>query len=153
MTFPASSDPDNPSELDRLQVAFAVNVAKAIVDADGILHLDEISLLQMTFPNPWMRACGFINEDTQLTPEVGRWYQRARKELPRRLDLSERLNLVTLFHRTCLADGELHDAELQVLMDAARKLQIPRGEVRRHLGHLRCGGTLVPPVQVDQGEH
>ena len=147
MPFPDGADLDAPTDLDRLQVAFAVQVARNIVDADGFLDMDEVELLCLVFPNDWMRALGFIDENTELTPAVGQWYQRSLRELPRRLDHDQKLNLVTLFHRTCVADGQLHHRELSILMDAAKKLHLPRDHVKVHISMLKGGGTLVPFVR------
>jgi len=147
MAFPRDADPKNPTEIDRLRVAFAVFVGKKIVDADGILDISEIELLTMAFPNPWMDICGFLDGDTNLTETCFKTYEDARKILPVTLDLEEKLELITLFHRTCMADGELHEMEFNVLMEAAVELKVPQAELRDHLKSLRCGGTLVPPVR------
>ncbi len=130
-----------------MQVAFAVHFAKRIVDADGILDMKEIELLTMAFPNPWMSACGFLDNGTNLLPAYESVYRESLRTLPKALTLTQKLDLVTLFHRTCMADGELHQDELEILFEAARKLHISRGAVRKHLANLRCGGTLVPPVR------
>ena len=147
MAFPRDADPHNPTEIDRLRVAFAVFVGKKIVEADGILDIGEIELLTMAFPNPWMDVCGFIDGDTNLTEACHKSYRDARKILPVTLDLEEKLELVTLFHRTCMADGELHEQEFNVLMEAATLLKVPVTDLRDHLKSLRCGGTLVPPIR------
>ena len=101
----------------------------------------------MAFPNEWMRTCGFIDGDTQLTERCHRAYADAQKILPVTLSLREKLNLVTLFHRTCVADGQLHHRELSILMDAAKKLHLPRDHVKVHISMLKGGGTLVPFVR------
>ncbi len=148
MAFPRDADPHNPTEIDRLRVAFAVFVGKRIVDADGILDIGEIELLTMAFPNPWMDQCGFLDANTNLTDVCVKTYEDARKILPLTLDLEEKLELITLFHRTCMADGELHELEFKVLMEAAEQLKVPQAQLRDHLRTLRCGGTLVPPVRI-----
>jgi len=147
MAFPEDADPENPTELDRLRLAFAVFVGRKIVEADGLLDIEEIDLLTMAFPNEWMRTCGFIDGDTQLTERCHRAYADAQKILPLTLSLREKLNLVTLFHRTCMVDGELHELELAVLMEAASELDVPAKALREHLLDLRGGGTLVPAVR------
>ncbi len=151
MPFPENAAPDAPpTELDKLQVAMAVQVARRIVDADGVLDLSEVQLLSEAFPNQWMQRCGFVDQAGQLTPAVEAFAARAESELANRLNLPQKLELITLFHNTCMVDGEMHQLELEVLTEAARRLHIPRGRFRQHLAGLRAGPESVPPVQ---GEH
>ena len=147
MGFPDTVNPTHPTRLDRMRIAFAVKVAREIVDADGVLDMGEIELLTRAFPTPLMQRVGFLDTRTRLTPEVEAVFADALRELPRVLTLTEKLELVTLFHRTCLADGELHPSELDILMRAARQLVIPERALDDHLHHLRGGGTIVPPVR------
>jgi uncharacterized tellurite resistance protein B-like protein len=147
MAFPDRVDLEQPSRLDRLQIAFAVKVARAIVDADGVLDLGEIELLTMAFPTPMMENAGFLDAQEQLTPAVDDAYRKAVSELPRILTMPEKLDLVSLFHRTCMADGELHPTELDILLKAAVMLDIDEETLRDHLRSLKGGGTLVPAVR------
>ena len=147
MPFPEDADPVRPTALDRLRVAFAVHEAKRIVDADGILDVGEIELLVLAFPNPWLRTCGFLDERTRLTPACEAAYHEALEVLPRSLSLEQKLELVTLFHRTCMVDGELHERELQLLLEAARRLGVPGPALREHLRKLRGAGPLAPAVR------
>jgi uncharacterized tellurite resistance protein B-like protein len=147
MAFPEDADPNNPTELDRMRLAFGVFVGRRIVEADGILDIDEIDLLTMAFPNAWMETCGFIDEATQLTPACRAAYDDACKILPVSLSLPEKLDLITLFHRTCMADGELHERELAILMSAAQLLHVQGADLREHLLDLRGTGPLVPAIR------
>jgi uncharacterized tellurite resistance protein B-like protein len=147
MAFPDDADPNNPSELDRMRLAFAVFVGRRIAEADGILDIDEIDLLTLAFPNAWMETCGFIDENTQLTEACRRAYDDACKILPVSLNLTEKLDLITLFHRTCMADGKLHERELALLMSAAQLLHVPGADLRTHLLELRGTGSLVPAIR------
>lgn len=134
----------SPTRIERLRIAFAVRVARRIVDADGILDLSEIELLSRTFPNGVLRRVGFLDGRDLLTPEVDRAWRHALAELPRVLTLTEKLELVTLFHRTCDVDGDIHPRELDVLREAAAMLAVPRSTLDAHLGSLWTG-TIVPP--------
>ena len=46
-----------------------------------------------------------------------------------------------------MVDGELHELELAVLMEAATELDVPSTALREHLMGLRGGGTLVPRIR------
>jgi uncharacterized tellurite resistance protein B-like protein len=133
----------SPTRIDRLRIAFAVRVARRIVDADGVLDLSEIELLARTFPSALLHRAGFLDRRDLLTPAVDRAYREALAELPGVLTLTEKLDLVTLFHRTCDADGDIHPRELDVLRDAAAMLAVPRRTLDRHLSTL-WSGTIVP---------
>lgn len=147
MPFPEGAQRDAPpTDLDRLRVALALQVAREIADADGVLDVSEVQLLASAFPTHWLRRCGFLDDDDQLTPTVDRFRERAFRELPRRLDLDQKLELIALFHATCIADGQLHPAELEILTDAARRLHIPVADFRAHLSRLRQQPS-APPVR------
>ncbi len=150
MPFPESADSNAPpTELDRLRVAMAVQVARQIADADGILDLAEVEHLARAFPDPWMRRCGFLDEHGQLNADVERWAARARAELPTRLSLSQKLDMIGFFHDLCLADDELHARELDILTDVARRLHVPVDAFRNHLAQL-VADVAPPPVRGDQ---
>lgn len=136
MPFPDDIDIERPSPLEQLQIAFACSIAREIVAADGILDIDEVRLLMMVFPDHLMRTCRFLGPDTRLTDAYHRAYVEAVRILPRVLDTSQKLDLVTLFHRTCVVDGELHPKELVVLRTGARALGLDDPTVRAHLASL-----------------
>jgi len=141
MPFPDDIELDRPSPIEQLQIAFAVFIAREIVAADGILDIDEMRLLMMVFPDRLMRNCRFLGPNTHLTEAYHRAYVEAIRVLPIILDTQQKLDLVTLFHRTCVVDGELHPKELHVLKGAAKTLQIPGSVLSKHLKAL--SGSLT----------
>ncbi|MCB9678376.1 MAG: hypothetical protein H6737_24955 [Alphaproteobacteria bacterium] len=141
MAFPEEIDIERPSPIEQLQVAFAVYIAREIVAADGILDIDEMRLLMLVFPDRLMRNCRFLGPDTRLTEAYHRAYVEAVRVLPIILDTEQKLELVTLFHRTCVVDGELHPKELTVLRNAAKTLDIAAPVLKRHLTSLH--GSLT----------
>lgn len=143
MPFPDGVNRYRPSRLDSLQLAFSIRIAQEIVYADGVLDKHELDLLSRTFPIPVLAAAELTDERGRLLPGFEGAWRVAVSELPRVLTLTEKLDLVTLFHRTCLVDGELHPDELEVLRRAARLLEVPDGTLDAHLLHVR-GPTLVP---------
>lgn len=135
MAFPEGANPDR--ELDRMKIAFSVFVAKLIVDADGIVDFGELKLLSQVFPDATLQRMGFMDLEGGLTDQYRKAYTQAMRELPNALELDDKLELVTLFHRTCMADGELMQAELLVLREAAEVLGIPLTVLSRHLDGLK----------------
>ena len=143
MAFPDDVDASRPSPLEQLQIAFAAQIARDIVSADRILDIDEVRLLMMVFPDALMRSCHFLTAGTELTDAFHRAYVEALRVLPRVLDLDRKLELVTLFHRTCVVDGELHPSELDVLRRAARTLEIDDVTLQAHLDTLHGSLTTL----------
>ena len=72
-----------------------------------------------------------------FTPAYRDAYTEAMRELPNVLSLEDKLGLVTIFHRTCMADGELVQAELLVLREAAEALGVPLNVLSKHLEGLK----------------
>ncbi len=136
----AASFPDGldvTDELDQLKVAFTAFVAKLIVDADGIVDFGELKLLSQVVPDAMLRQMGFLDGDGDYTQAYRDAYTRAIRVLPERLDMEAKLDLITIFHRTCMADGELIQAELLVLREAAEVLGIPVRTLSQHLQGLK----------------
>lgn len=135
MGFPDEVDPTDP--LDRMRVAFAMFVAKLIVDADGIVDFGELKLLANVFPDELLRSMGFLDDDGGFTRAYRDAYTEAMQQLPNRLELEDKLSLITIFHRTSTADGQLIQAELLVIREAAEVLGIPLAVLSRHLEGLK----------------
>lgn len=143
MAFPDDIDPVRPSPIEQLQIAFAVHVARAIVAADGILDIDEVKLLMMVFPDELMRTCRFLGPDTELTEAFHRAHVEAMRVLPKILDKDQKLELITLFHRTCVVDGELHPKEITVLKQSAKALQLEAEVFSAHVKGLHKSLTRL----------
>lgn len=133
MAFPTDIDLDRPSPVEQLQIAFAVRIARDIVAADGILDMDEMRLMMMVFPTRLMQKCRFIDDDTTLSRAYYRAYVESTRVLPLVLDTQQKLALISLFHRACVIDGELHPAEMRVLEASAESLKIDADLLREHL--------------------
>lgn len=129
-------------DLERWKTAFAMFIAKLVVDADGIVDFGELKLMAQVFPDAHLQALGFLDEDGGTTPAFKDAYLEAMRELPNRLSLDEKLALVTVFHRASMADGELLQAELLVMREAAEVLGIPVGVLSRHLDGLKSIATV-----------
>ena len=127
------SNPTHPTDLDRMRVAFAIQVAQRISNADGILDLSEIEWLMRLFPDDVLQACGFLDEHTHLTEATQTWARKARERLSAQLTTDQKLELISLFHEACMVDGEMHPREIQHLMRASRDLGLTREVVFAHI--------------------
>jgi uncharacterized tellurite resistance protein B-like protein len=128
-------------DLTRWKTAFAMFIAKLVVDADGIVDFGELKLLSQVFPDEELRALGFLDAEGGSTQAYKDAYLEAMRELPNRLSLDEKLELVSVFHRTSMADGELMQAELLVMREAAEVLGIPLSVLSKHLEQLKSIAT------------
>lgn len=144
MPFPDDVNPLVPARLDRLRIAFAVRIAQRITEADGVLDATEVELLERCFPVSMLQRAGFLDARRALTPEVDTEFRRALVELPQVLTTTEKLELVTLFHRAAAVDGEMHTEELRVLEEGAAMLLLPHRTLLEHLRHLGGRQTLIP---------
>ena len=135
MPFPHDMNPDDPT--DRMKVAFTAFIAKLIVDADGVVDFGELRLMTQVFPDPLLEQMGFIDSQGGFTTRYNEAYAEAIQVLPKAMTLEEKLALITVFHNTAMADGELIQAELLVLREASEVLGITVRELSQHLDTLR----------------
>ena len=137
MAFPHNLDPTMPGLWDREKLAFTLWVARLIAHANGGVDLSELGLMSKLFTDETLLAYGIIDADGEITPTWDRARDAALTELHTRLPLAEKLELITVFHDVCLSDGELVQAELLVLREAAEALGVGVQPLAAHLRSLR----------------
>jgi len=133
-------------ELAPLKTAFALHVARMIVEADEVLDYDEMHVIERAFPSSRLRALGFLDDSGRFTSRYDDALARALQVLPREVTLAEKLELVTLFHRTCMADGDLDPREVKVLHHAAEMIDLSAASLARHLDAI-SHGRRAPPIR------
>jgi len=137
MPFPDDIDPAAPGPHDQMKLAFAVWIAKMIAEANGVLDLSEIRILNRRFPNDLLREFDLVDDMANPTPTFKKVSRQAVGVLPDALELDEKLDLVTIFHEICMADDELAQSELLVLREASEALGVPVRVLSSHLSSLR----------------
>ena len=137
MPFPDDIDPAAPGPHDQMKLAFAVWIARMIANANGVLDLSEIRILNKRFPNDLLRKFELVDEMANPTATFKQVSRKAVGVLPDALELSEKLELVTIFHEVCMADKELAQSELLVLREASEALGVPVQVLSTHLSSLR----------------
>jgi tellurite resistance protein len=109
--------------IDRMLMAFALQAARKIVEADDAIDAREQQILRSHFPFDRLIAEGFLNPETGRLTEV---FTQARIEalgvIPQALTLEEKQDLVLMLHDVCLADGKVDPRESQVLREVAQIL-------------------------------
>lgn len=123
-------------ELDRYRLAYAVQVARSVIDADGVVQPDELDVFGQIFPAAMLRGAGLVGEDGAFTPLLDQLASAARDTLPEQLPLQERLDLVTLFYLPALSRGLAGPQEQQAVVRAGEELRIPADRLATHLEAL-----------------
>jgi len=137
MAFPEDIDPAAPGPHDQMKLGFAVWIAKLIADANGVLDLSEIRILNQRFPNDLLRQFDLVDEMANPTATFKRVSRQAVGVLRDVMTLEEKLELVTVFHEVCLADQQLAQSELLILREASEALGVPVRVLSQHLSSLR----------------
>jgi uncharacterized tellurite resistance protein B-like protein len=144
MPFPDGIDLDRPSTLDRLRVAFAIHLARQMAEADEVIDEAEAEALWRYLPDRVLNAFGYLDERGQLTGRFQADLAEALRVLPQELGQALKLELLTIFHQTGTADGELHPREVAVLDRATALLGLSWDVLERHLSRR---GDALPANQ------
>ncbi len=131
-------------ELDRLEVAFGVDVLRRVAAADGHTDATELDALERAWPDGRLRTLGFLDDDG-LTRAWAQAAAEARNVLPDRLPRARKLMLLGFFHTVALADGALHPREVQEIHLAATTLGVSVDELGQHLDRLTGVEGEAPP--------
>jgi uncharacterized tellurite resistance protein B-like protein len=117
----------------RLKLAFGVSIGRAIVDADRQVDYSEFRLFGQIFPRVLLREEGFVDEQGQFTEALATAWMEACAVLPEMLSEEDKLDLLSLFHGTSMADGTRDSRETRVIKDAADLLGVPSDVLAAHL--------------------
>lgn len=122
------TDPGIRFDRERLKLAFATNVARAITDADGVLDEREHTYLETHFGPEKLGAFG-LDKPTALATAIA----EADARLPELLGHHEKLALLSSFFAACWADGNVDVRELRSLREASAALGLHPQEVAGYL--------------------
>jgi len=147
MSFPhdLESSPDQP--LHRLSLAFAVSVARTMVQADGVYDANELQSLNEMFPNMLLRDFGFVDEDGQFNDDFVTANREALATLPEALDTNRKLEILSTLYRMASADGEFHESEFHLLQQAAARLSLSPEKLASHISRYPSAAPDAPPVR------
>lgn len=124
-------------DIDRLKLAFAVSLAKAVVDADERTDYAEFKLFGQLFPRHLLEEHGFVDADGMFTEALAEAWLEARQVLPGALSEEDKLDVLALFQGVSLADDEVDARERDVVEEAAELLGVSIDAVSRHLAAAR----------------
>ena len=124
------------NDIDSLKLAFTVFFVLEVIEADQRIDYQEMKLYGQIFPRALLREFHFLDENDNFTPAFERARIRALEVLPQRASMDEKLELLTLLHGACLADGDLGEQELSQLRKAADLLGLSPSEFTTQLSVL-----------------
>ena len=125
--------PDPALEQDRkqLKMAFGLQIAHEIIEADGVVTTEEAAFLLQAFPEEERQAYWISDAD-----ELADQFAIAEVELPGILSHHEKLAMLSTFYAACAADGDVDPAEIEVLRHACATLGLDEHEVEENLKAL-----------------
>ena len=115
----------------QLKMAFALQTAERVVEADGVVDDDEVAFLARTFPEEEVKRLWL--DDVALRDTLAR---QAGEELKELLGYHEKLALLSTFFAACYSDGKLEVRELRVLKEASATLGLKSEDVVTYLQKL-----------------
>jgi uncharacterized tellurite resistance protein B-like protein len=115
----------------KLKFAFALDVSRRIVEADGIIDEGEKDFLRRTFSDEELAELGLDEADDQM-----RMYDQAEAELKDLLGHHEKLALLSTFFAACYSDGKLDVREIRLIKEASSVLGIDNSDVVSYLQKL-----------------
>ncbi len=148
MAFPEGIDPT--VRLDKLRIAFTMQVVNRIARADGALDTGEIAWLGRIFPDELVRSVGFLDDNDDLTETFYVSAATAGEVLADELGQAVKLELLEACHKASVSDGVLHETEWAILHEAARTLGVDLDVLARHL--VDHATSDAPPVRLKSWE-
>ncbi|MCA9491466.1 MAG: TerB family tellurite resistance protein [Myxococcales bacterium] len=124
---PAPYGPDE-EEQERLRLAFAMRFCERVIQADGVVHEDEVEFTQTVFPPDLVHRLGL--DDEKVCEE---YVAESLVQLPSRLGHHDKLGLVGLLFSACYSDGTLDAREMKVLKEAGEALGLTKEQVVKYL--------------------
>jgi uncharacterized tellurite resistance protein B-like protein len=117
-----------PSLIEMMKVAWTLDMAERVIEADGYAHDTELDILQRTFSPRRLGALGLIDRASCV-----RLRTLARIELATLTTLHEKHSLLGLLFRIAQADGKVVATELAVLKLAADELDVPWENAQQYM--------------------
>ncbi|MCB9687072.1 MAG: TerB family tellurite resistance protein [Alphaproteobacteria bacterium] len=124
---PAPYGPEEEHQ-EQLRLAFAMSFCERVIQADGVVHEDEVEFVQSVFPPDLVRRLGLADEAVRAD-----FLAEALRQLPAQLGHHDKLGLVGLLFSACYSDGTLDAREMRVLKEAGESLGLTREQVVKYL--------------------
>ena len=122
------------SQLNRLEVAFAIDASLRMAQADDHIDFDEMVFLAQTFSKEGLREMGFVGEGGKFTTAFRQACEEAKDRLPADLSAERKLAIADLLHQALQINNAVDPRELVVLFECLASLGLTEQQVNSHLG-------------------
>lgn len=137
---------DETFTTDELKLAFTYHISNQILQSDGIMAPGETAFLRASFPEDLFAASGFVDAKGHYTPRWNDALGEALLELPVRLSVEQRLDLLETFYRAAISDGDGQYIEGNILVRAARLLGLKPSQFTARVERMFGTGSIDLPM-------
>jgi len=141
-------------DLSLLKLVYSRHTMLRLARVDARLLPEERALLDEVCPPDVLRSEGLLAEDGTHTAAWVEILATARRELPERLSLADKLALITRFVDMAVIDGDLHHDEGKLLLEAATELGVDPEDFDAHLDGLtdQVGQVEATDMESTEGD-
>lgn len=137
---------DAEFSLDELRLAFTFHITNQILESDGVVVPAEIRFLKRTFPHELFERSRFVDNEGRYTQRWQDALGEALLELPVRLSVDERLDLLEGFYSAAISDGGTQYIEGNILIRAARLLGLKPSQFTARVERMFGTGSIDLPL-------
>ena len=107
-------------DLYRLKYALSIYLVRQVILADDIVEPQEINFVREHFPQSLLQALDLLKPE-----EISLLIERALDELPRKLSLEAKLDIVGICFAAAASNGNVDPREIAIIQVAAEVLSVP----------------------------
>lgn len=135
--------PPKTESLFRMKYAFAYHIVHQVLGEAPKLSTEEQFFIDEQFPPSLLEVLRIDN-----TEEREALFKRACTELPQRMTVEERLELIGMFFAASSISGEILFQEFSILTVAAEFLEVPLDLMTRYIDQLLSDRTM-PEIDME----
>lgn len=120
-----------------MKYAFAYEIVCQVIGPNSDLSEEELNFIEEQFPKNLLSVLRLDNSEER---EV--LFKRACNELPQRMTVEERLELIGMFFAASSLKGEMLFQEFSILTVAAEFLEVPLDLMTRYIDQLLSDRTM-----------
>jgi len=107
-------------DLYRLKYALSIYLVREVILADDVVDPQEINFVREHFPKTLLQALDLLNPN-----EVAILIERALSELPSKLSLEAKLDIIGMCFAASASNGDVDPREIAMVQVAAEVLNVP----------------------------
>lgn len=137
---------DEDFTLAELELAFTFHITNQILESDGVIVPAEVRFLERAFPGDVFERSGFVDPAGHYTQRWQDALGEALLELPVRLSVDQRLDLLERFYAAAISDGDTQYIEGNILVRAARLLGLKPSQFTARIERMFGSGSIDLPL-------